>query len=356
MLMSLDMVRVGIIGCGRIAERRHAPEYAENKRAEIAGYYDGLAERAEALQKLYGGKIYESADALLADPDIDAVSICAANNAHAPLTIKALKAGKHVLIEKPMAMNSADAQKRVDTARETGRFLMVAQNQRFNTGHLRAKELIEQGIIGKPLTFKTTFGHSGPEFWCGHADRDGNISKDIWFFDKKIASMGVMADLGIHKTDLIQFILQDKIKSVSAKILTLDKTDSAGNPIELEDNAICVYTMESGVVGTMTASWTYYGEEDNSTVIFGTKGIMRLYSHPSHTIEIHTNRGDAIYYDLDVMMTNVNQLESGVIRAFVEALVRGDRTQEAGDMEVNALKAVEAAFESSRIDQTITIR
>ena len=354
--MGMDFVRVGIIGCGRIAERRHAPEYDAHPRAEIRGYYDGRTDRAEFLKGLYGGQIYDSAEALLADPEIDAVSICAANNVHADLTIKALKAGKHVLVEKPMAMTSADGEKMIRTARETGKYLMVGQNQRFNTGHLRAKELIEQGIIGKPLTFKTTFGHGGPEFWCAQADRDGNISKDIWFFDKKIANMGAMADLGIHKTDLIQFLLQDKIKTVSAKILTLDKTDSAGNPIELEDNAICVYTMESGVVGTMTVSWTYYGEEDNSTVIFGTKGVMRLYANPPHTIQINTSRGDHIYYDLDTMMTNMEQLESGVIRAFVDALVTGDRTHQAGEMEINALKAVEAAFESSRIDQTITIR
>ena len=144
----------------------------------------------------------------------------------------------------------------VEAARKNGKYLMVAQNQRFNTGHLRAKELIEQGIIGKPLTFKTTFGHSGPERWCAEDDGSGKISRDIWFFDKKIAAMGVMADLGIHKTDLIQFLLGEKIVSVSSKMMTLDKKTGNGEPIELEDNAISVYTMESGVVGTMTVSWT----------------------------------------------------------------------------------------------------
>ena len=228
------------------------------------------------MARKFGGRIYDSVDELLADPALDAVSVCVANNAHASISIKALESGKHVLVEKPMAMTVADCEAMVDAAKRNGKLLMVAQNQRFNTGHLRAKELIESGIIGKPLTFKTTFGHGGPERWCAEDDGSGKISTDIWFFDKNIASMGAMADLGIHKTYLIQFLLGERITSVSAKIMTLDKKNSSGEPIELEDNAILIYTMESGVVGTMTVSWTYYGEEDNSTVIFGTKGVMRL--------------------------------------------------------------------------------
>ena len=167
--------------------------------------------------------------------------------------------------------------------------------------------------------------------------------------------MGAMADLGIHKIDLIQFLLHDKITKVQAKVMTLDKKDSSGNPISVEDNAICIFTMESGIVGTMTVSWTLYGEEDNSTVIFGTKGVMRLYDNSPHTIQINTDRGDHIYYDLDVMMTNHNQLNSGVIRAFVNSLLDGSRKYQAGEMEVNAIRAVLAGFDSSRLDQTIVI-
>ena len=352
----MDKVRVGVIGCGRIAERRHVPEYHSHGRAELYGYFDSRRESAEKLSAAYGGRVFRSAEELLADPQIDAVSICAANNVHAELSIQALNAGKHVLVEKPMAMKVEDCERMLEAAREAGKLLMVGQNQRFNTGHQRAKELIEQGIIGKPLTFKTTFAHGGPERWIAEPGEDpAKLSKDIWFFDKKVAAMGAMADLGIHKTDLIQYLLNDRIVSVSAKIMTLDKKNSRGEPIDLEDNAICVYTMASGVVGTMTVSWTLYGEEDNSTVIFGTKGVMRLYDNSPHTIQINTDRGDHIYYDLDTMMTNQNQLESGVIRAFVDAVLDGDQSLAAGEMEVNAIRAILAGFESSRLDQTITI-
>jgi len=351
----MDKVKIGIIGCGRIVQRRHAPEFSAHRYAQIVGFFDQKKEKAESLVKQYGGLVYDSVDELLSDPSIDAVSVCSANNTHADFTIRALNAGKHVLVEKPMAMTVEDCMAMIDAAKKNGKYLMVAQNQRFNTGHLRAKELIGQGIIGKPLTFKTTFGHGGPERWCAEDDGTGKISRDVWFFDRKIASMGVMADLGIHKTDLIQFLLGEKIVSVSAKTMTLDKKTGDGRPIELEDNAISIYTMESGVVGTMTVSWTYYGEEDNSTVIFGTKGVMRLYDNSPHTIQINTDRGDHIYYDLDTMMTNVNQLESGVMRTFVDEILSGEWTYAAGDMEINAIRAVLAGFESSRLDKTISL-
>lgn len=167
--------------------------------------------------------------------------------------------------------------------------------------------------------------------------------------------MGAMADLGIHKTDLIQYLLDDIITEVTAKVMTLDKRDADGNMIELEDNAICIFKMESGVFGTMAVSWTDYGEEDNSTVIFGTKGLMRIYDNSEHTIQISTDRGDKIYYDLDMMMTNTNQRESGVIREFIRELESGEWTNAADDRSVNALRAVLASFQSSQEDRTIKL-
>ena len=350
------MTGIGIIGCGRIAQRRHVPEYASHQKARLVGYFDYMPERGASLARTYGGRVYRTLEELFADPAIDAVSICAANNAHADLTVQALEAGKHVLCEKPMATTVEDCQRMLRAAEKSGKFLMIAQNQRYNTGHMRAKELIAQGAIGTPLTFKTSFCHGGPENWCRYENDDGEIQRDIWFFDKNVASMGAMADLGIHKVDLIQYLLDDEITEVTAKILTLDKRTSDGNLIELEDNALCIYRMSKNIYGTMTVSWTNYGSEDNSTVIFGTKGVMRLYEHPDHTIAISTDRGDKIFYDLDVMMTNEDQRQSGVIRAFVNAIEKGDYSDAADARSVNALRAVLAGFESSREDRTILLR
>ena len=96
------MLNIGIIGCGKIAQVRHLPEYEQNPGARIAGLYDLNQERAQTLAAQYGAKVYPSYEALLADPAIDAVSVCSANVSHAEITVAALEAGKHVLCEKPM--------------------------------------------------------------------------------------------------------------------------------------------------------------------------------------------------------------------------------------------------------------
>ena len=115
------MIHIGIIGCGKIAQVRHIPEYAANPDAELAGYFNPKRFRAEEMAAKYGGKVYDTAEELLADPAIDAVSICAANYAHAELTVKALKAGKHVLCEKPMATTIEDCEAMLAAAKDSGK-------------------------------------------------------------------------------------------------------------------------------------------------------------------------------------------------------------------------------------------
>lgn len=336
------MTGIGIIGCGKISQVRHIPEFHSNPRARLVGYYDLNAARAEQMAARYGGKVYSSIDEMLADPAIDAVAVCTANSCHAGDTIAALKAGKHVLCEKPMAVTIEDCEKMVATARECGRCLMIDQNQRYALAHAHARQLIKEGAIGRVITFRTTFGHSGPETWSI------TPGPGTWFFDRKSAVMGVVADLGIHKTDLIQYILDTTITAVTARIATLDKRYADGSPIGVDDNAICIFEMASGAVGTMTASWTYYGQEDNSTIIYGDKGIMRIYDDPSCSIRVFGRDGSEKTYDIDRIQTNDNQTKSGVMDAFVEALEAGTEPPISGESVLSAMRAVFGAYESSQ--------
>ena len=334
-------IKVGIIGCGKIAQVRHIPEYAANPNAEVYGFYDINLARAEELAKKYGGKAYASYEELLADPEIVAVSVCAANHAHAEISIAALKAGKHVLCEKPMAVTLEECEAMVAAAKESGKYLMIGQNQRLAKAHAKAKELIEQGAIGKVLTFRTIFGHGGPETWS--IDPGANV----WFFDKTKAAMGAMADLGIHKTDMIQYVLGSKIVKTQAVLTTLDKKDATGNLIGVDDNAICIYQMENGVIGTMTASWTYYAAEDNTTVIYGSKGELRLYDDPKYSVQQINADGTRIDYQIDQIQTNDNQTASGIIDLFVDCLVENKEPEISGENVLHAMKAVFASIESS---------
>ena len=343
------MIKVGIIGCGAITQRRHAPEYAENPDVQIAGFFDVVRERAESLVHRYGGRIYDSYQSMLADREIDAVSMCVANRYHAPIALEALNAGKHVLCEKPMATSLEDAERMIRAAEENQRFLMIGHNQRLVPAHIRAKELIKRGEIGRVLSFHTTFGHSGPESW--------SVEKGAhtWFFKKKDAFMGVMGDLGIHKADLIRWLIDDEIAEVQALVATLDKRDEKGNFIDVDDNAICILKSRKGIIGTLTASWTYYGEENNSTVLYGTDGYMKICDHPDYPIMIVKKNKERVYYKVGGIQTNDNQTKSGVIDMFIRSIKNNTPPEISGWEGLQALKIVFACLESAQKGMTVKI-
>lgn len=343
------MIQVGIIGCGKIGQVRHLPEYAAREDVRIAALYDVNLERAQALAAQYGAKAYATCEELLADPAIDAVSVCSANASHAEIAIVALEHGKHVLCEKPMATTLADCEAMAEAARRSGKRLMIGQNQRLAGAHVKAKELLDAGAIGSVITFETNFRHGGPETWS--VDPGANT----WFFDKKRAAMGVMADLGVHKTDLIQHLVGQRITEVTARLTTLDKKFADGTPISVDDNAFCIYRMEGGVCGTMSVSWTDYGAEDNSTVIYGTQGVLRIYDHPEHTLVLEKKGGEVEYFDVDQIQTNDNQTKSGVIDLFVDSILDARVEGISAESVLPAMRAVFAAIESSEMGKTVRI-
>ena len=329
-------MKVGIIGCGAISQIRHIPEYANNPNATLVGYYDFVYERAKEMAEKYGGKAFASLEELLACDEIEAVSVCTANSCHAENTVAALRAKKHVLCEKPMATTREECEKMVEEAKKANKKLMIAQNQVFMQEHVKAKELLSSGEIGDVLTFATCFGHGGPDNWS--IDRGtGN-----WFFDKKKSAFGTIADLGIHKTHLMEFLLDSEIADVKAMTATLDKKYSDGTPVDVEDNAICLYRMKNGVIGTMTASWTYYGGyDDNTTVIYGTRGIMKILDG-AHGVSIYKKDSEPVHYDFE------KQTNSGVIDAFVECVENGVEPKVSGESVLSSMNVIFSAIEDAK--------
>lgn len=337
------MIKIGIIGCGKITEVRHAPEYHENPNCEIAAFFDVVPEKAEALAKIYGGKVYTSVEELLKS-DVDAVSVCVANRFHAEISIQALKAGKHVLCEKPMATTPEDCEAMVATAREMGKYLMIGQNQRLAKAHVKAKELLDSGEMGEILAFETHFIHPGPEGWTGSANS--------WFFDKRTAQFGAMADLGVHKTDLLYYLTGRKIVKTSAVITTVDKRYPDGRLIDVDDNAFAIYTLENGVVGTMHVGWTNYGAENNSTKLYCKNGVIRLYDDPNYSLIVEKPDGTVVPYELDKLTSNKEQTTggrttTGVIDAFIDCIVDGHEPAISGESAMHAMKVIFANQASS---------
>ncbi|MFD2044663.1 Gfo/Idh/MocA family protein [Ornithinibacillus salinisoli] len=326
---------VGIIGCGSITRFRHAPEYKANPHVEEIVFYDRNIERAKRLAEEFGGRVAEKLDDLLLDPTIVAISDCSSNEAHHIHTPKALLSGKHVLCEKPIAVSVEYAENIVEAERKSGKKLMIDHNQRFTKVHQKAKEIIQMNELGEVLTFKTTFGHEGPESW------GVTKSNATWFFKKERSHSGVAGDLGIHKIDLIHYLLDDEIADVHAFHGALDKVDEHGKPIEVCDNVVCALQTKKGRLGTASFSWTYYGAEDNSTTIYCQKGIMKIYHDPDAQLIIEMNDGSVIKYELEQIQTNDNQTSTGVIDAFISCIVNDENPPVTSHEAIASLKVVE---------------
>ena len=344
-------MKVGLIGCGSITKQRHAYEYSINDNVEIAGFFDLRRERAEDLANIFGGKVYETADELINDPEIEAVSVCVANAYHAEITIKALDAGKHVLCEKPMAITYQQCEDMVEAAKRNNKHLLIDQNQRLTPTHKYAKELISSGKYGRVISFQTTFGHGGPESWS--ADQSANT----WFFKKQDAAFGSMADLGIHKIDLLRYLVGDDYASVYSKQVILDKKFPDGTPIEVDDNSVEILQFKNGAFGTVTTSWTTYGQEVQTTTLFLSEGIMKLYADPEYSLIVVKKDGTEDRYQLDVIQTNDDeqQAPSGVIEEFVNAIQEDRPSILDGSDVIGSMKAVFGCIESNETGKEVAV-
>jgi UDP-N-acetylglucosamine 3-dehydrogenase len=339
--MSQELVRFGFLGAGSIVIHRHALELADNPYAELVAVYDPVQERAEYLAEEYGMLVASSEDCLINNKDIDAIVVATPNSEHARLTVNALKAGKHVLCEKPMATSLEDAAAMIKAAEKSGKKLMIGHNQCLMAPHLKAKQLLNDGVIGDVLTFRSSFGHGGPETWS----QDNGAH--TWFFKKEKAYVGSMGDLGVHKAYLLPWLLGADFSEAAAFVETKAKRNENDELISVDDNAICILKMENGIMGQLTASWTYGAAEDNVTIIYGTKGQMVLGADPDYQVEVMLNNGEVARYKVGAVATNVVQVSSGIPDLFVDCILDDFEPPFDGIKGYKALATVVACMESA---------
>ncbi|MGO4541814.1 Gfo/Idh/MocA family protein [Paenibacillus sp. 2TAB19] len=338
----MSKVRVAVIGCGSISKYRHIPEYASHANVELVAFVDPIIERAQHYADQFGAKAFADYEQMLAEVKPDAVSVNTPNALHAPMSITAANAGVHVLVEKPMAVTDEEAAAMIEAAKKNNVHLMVGQNQRFMPPHVKAKQILESGILGKVLTFRTSFGHPGPDNWS----IDGASS---WFFRKPEAIMGAMGDLGVHKSDLIRWMLNDEVSEIAAFVGTQHKDT------DVDDNAACLIRMKSGTMGTLVASWTYYKGEDNSTILWCENGVMKIGTHPDDQVIVELRNGTVEKHKVGAISTNDKQESSGVIDAFIESIVNNTTPAVTGEDGRASLKVILCAFESQATGKFVSV-
>ncbi|HEX8325029.1 MAG TPA: Gfo/Idh/MocA family oxidoreductase [Tepidisphaeraceae bacterium] len=341
---SSGKLRVAVIGCGAIGQRRHIPEAFSNPRVQLVALCDLKPGRAQEVGAKYGTPTaYTDHREMIAREKPDIVVVGTPNALHAAQAIDALQAGCHVLVEKPMATSIDEANAMIAAAEKAGRFLMVGQNQRLMPPHVKAKQILDSGILGQPISFQTTFKHPGPDGWSV----DGATS---WFFKKELAAMGVCADLGVHKIDLMRYLLGQEITDVTGFIGTLNKTQpNSDRLIEIDDTAFLSVRTDKGVIGSITISWTQYGHfEDNSTTIYCEQGVLEIATNPEFSVIVHGRDGSKAFYKTGAVATNTQQTNSGVIDAFIESVTSKRPPTIDGREGLKALRVILAAFDASR--------
>jgi len=259
-------IRVGIIGLGM--GRHHARAYKESGKADIVALCDMNEKLLAEYKALYpGAATYTTVDEMLAAGGLDAVSVALPNHLHAPVAIAALRAGAHVLCEKPMATNAQEAEQMLQAARQAGKKLMIHFNYRFSPPSRFLKRYVDEGNLGQIY-----YAHTR---WL----RARGIPKlGGWFGIKSLSGGGPLIDLGVHRLDLAMWLMgYPRAVSVSASTFGLLGARLAKETkarYDVEDMAVALIRLSNGATLNLEVSWAGGTDrrEDMMTGIYGTAG------------------------------------------------------------------------------------
>jgi len=268
-------IRVGMIGAGAIAGD-HCHNINNYKGAKMVAVAELSRERREQLKKNFNmEKDYERWQDLVADPDIDAVAIALPNALHAPVSLAALNAGKHVLLDKPFALNYAQAKKVADAAKKNKKVMMVGMNQRFRQDSQTLRAIIARGDLGEIYHVKS--------YWYR---RTGSPKFGTWFVNKKLSGGGCLLDIGVHFLDLGLFLMDNwNPVSVTGRVYSKFGPRGIGEggwgksdrdkklKFDVEDFATGLIKFRNGATLELNVSWILHQEQwdRNNEELYGTK-------------------------------------------------------------------------------------
>jgi predicted dehydrogenase len=252
-------IRFGIVGCGMIANM-HADAIASIDGAELVGVTDNFSEAAKAFAEKRGVRAYSDYAEMLGDEAVDAVCICTPSYLHAEMSIAAMNAGKHVVVEKPMALDVSEADEVISTSEKTGKLLSVVYQLRFEEDVLRLKGLVDSGAFGRITLCNLSLNYYRSKEYFASSNWKGKLKYD---------GGGALMNQGIHGVDLMEYIVGN-VKGVRGKIATLI------HDIEVEDTAVATVEFESGALGVITASTCAYPGFGRTLEIYGESGYAIL--------------------------------------------------------------------------------
>jgi predicted dehydrogenase len=254
----MNKTKVAILGAGFISDIHLESYHRFVPEAEVVAVYTrSIAKARDFAEKHHIPQWFDSIDDLLEQSGCEVVDICLPNFLHAEATLKAARAGKHVIIEKPLAVTLEEADAMIEACNAAGVKLMYAEELCFAPKYERARHLVKEGAVGEIYMLKQSEKHSGP-----HSD---------WFYDVNQAGGGVLMDMGCHAFGWFFWMLNNaRAVKVSASMATvLHKGRTRG-----EDNSIVIVEFENGVTAVAENSWARHGGMDDRCEIYGTGGLI----------------------------------------------------------------------------------
>ncbi len=335
-------VGFALIGAGLFGER-HAQAYSRHPAADLVAVCDLDAERARAIAEKYGAR-YWTTDyrTVLADPDVHAVSIATPDHLHRDVAIAGAAAGKHLLVEKPLATTVEDAVSIIEAARRAGVTLMVDFHNRVNPPMVQAREAIRRGDIGRPAYVyarlsNTTAVPTEMLKWAGH-------SSALWF-------------LASHMVDVVRWLLDDEITRVYA--VSRDGI-LKGMGVDVADFHVATVEFSRGAVAVFEHAWilprTYATVKDLKLEILGSAGAINIDASHNRTLEVYSAQRAAFP---DVLAPPTGEHLTGFvldsIAYFVDAVARGAPVLATGEDGVAATRAICAIIESAATGAPVSL-
>lgn len=338
----MSEVNVAIVGTGGIYRLAHGPAWRRIPRARVIATCDIVAERAEAARReLEAEAAFTRVEDLLERDGIDLVDICTPSDTHAPLTVLALQAGKHVICEKPMALTPTDGLRMIQAAREAKRHLYIGHTRRFDTRWAQMKAEIAAGRIGEPVAVRRT-----ERCW-------GAFPRGDWHWERA-RSGGVMVDLGIHVADLFAWFFDAEPTEVYAKALAVrEEARETG----CFDFGLIQLGFPGGRWGSMEVSWAHpkeYAPFYSTTEVIGTRGKLALSDRHASPMTVIT-AGAIGVPQYSPLLSSFPETFVDELGHFLDCIAGTASPRSTPAQALTAVRAIAAAFESAASGQPVSL-
>ncbi len=254
----MQQTKIAILGAGFITDIHMESYHRFVPEAEVVAVYARDIDKAKAFaEKYHIPNWYDDLDNIIQNSGCEVVDICLPNFLHYEATLKAATAGKHIIIEKPLAITIEQADEMITACKKAGVKLMYAEELCFAPKYERVRQLVNEGAIGDIYMLKQAEKHSGP-----HSD---------WFYDINLAGGGVLMDMGCHAIAWFRWMLKNaKAESVYATMSTVLHKGRT----KAEDNSVVIIEFENGVTAIAENSWAKHGGMDDKSEVYGTGGVV----------------------------------------------------------------------------------